>query len=57
MKPLGRKMVKFPSKTDHRIKGFMNWWEDIAEPCKQRERQTTKKEIREIKRTLSNIMV
>jgi len=51
MKPLGRKMVKFPSKTDHRIKGFMNWWEDIAMPCKRRERQTSKKEIR----NLSNI--
>jgi hypothetical protein len=46
MKPMGRKTVKFPSKTDHHIIGFKNWWEDIDIPCKKSERQTSKLKIK-----------
>jgi hypothetical protein len=46
MKPMGRKKLRFPSKTDHHPpKGFINWWEDIVAPSKGRERQKARREI------------
>ena len=48
MKPLGRKCVKFPSKTDGHFKkyGLLNWWEVIAEPNKKAERQNVKMNLK-----------
>ena len=49
MKPEGRKMVKFPAKRDvHPKKGWVNWWETIAE-CISRNtmKQSLKKQISE----------
>ena len=46
MKPLGRKKIKFPSKTDrHPKRGFINWWETVITPTKARERRRVKKDI------------
>lgn len=47
MKPLGRKSIKFPSKRDvHPGKGYVNWWENEVAPCKRRDRQEAKRDIR-----------
>ena len=46
MKPLGRKKVKFPSKTKAWLgKGARMWWETIAAPDKQAARQKAKRDI------------
>lgn len=49
MKPEGLKMVRFPAKRDvHPKKGFINWWENIAQ-CVSRNtlKQLFKKQISE----------
>lgn len=53
MKPLGRKTVRFPNKTKEWFgKGIKMWWEVIVLPNKNRDKQTSKKEIeREINDT------
>ena len=48
MQPMGRKPVRFPSKTDcHHPKGYCNWWE--VECCtdgsKKSARQQAKRDI------------
>ena len=44
MKPEGRKKVKFPAKRDnHPKKGWINWWENIADLIS---RNTRKQKIR-----------
>lgn len=46
MQPMGRKPIKFPSKTDcHPPKGYCNWWE--AEGCvnKKAERQKARRQV------------
>lgn len=46
MKPLGRKPINFPSKTDHHIRKHKNWWEDISSPYNNKtHRQDSKKHI------------
>jgi len=56
MKPLGRRPINFPGKEDcHPRDGYMNWWEDVIEPDKRRERRNSKKEIRKIKEDLSKV--
>jgi cytochrome c551/c552 len=47
MQPLGRKPVKFPSKTDHHIIGWENWWEAIVPPNLKCARQDAKREIKQ----------
>lgn len=49
MKPEGRKKVRFPSKKDvHPKKGWMNWWEDIADLISRHTRkQKLKKDMEE----------
>jgi|GEM_PF-5995388 len=49
MQPLGRKPVKFPSKTDcHPPKGYSNWWEvEINHHDRKRaDRREAKRNIR-----------
>ncbi len=44
MKPEGRKKVKFPCKRDiHPKKGWINWWENIADCIS---RSTRKQKLR-----------
>lgn len=47
MKPLGRKPVRFPSKTDHHPpKGQANWWEvEICTESKKTARAEAKKAL------------
>ena len=47
MKPDGRKTVKFPKKRDvHPKKGWVNWWETIADCISRNTRkQKLRKEI------------
>lgn len=47
MQPMGRKPVRFPSKTDcHPPKRLVNWWEaEICTEGKKTERANGKKEI------------
>ena len=50
MKPLGQRPVKFPSKTDHRIKPkkkWKNWWEELSTGNKQRWRRKMKQALRD----------
>ena len=49
MWPLGRKMVRFPSKVDHHLgKGIQNWWEgDRQDENKAADRRDGKKTIQE----------
>ena len=50
MKPMGRKAIRFPSKTDGHFKkdGLINWWEAVIDPCKRRERQRVRRELKEV---------
>ena len=47
MKPEGRKKIKFPCKRDnHPKKGWINWWENIADYISRNTRkQKLRKEI------------
>lgn len=47
MRPMGRKLVRFPGKTDcHPPKGYVNWWEaEICTEGKKTDRANSKKEI------------
>lgn len=46
MKPLSRKTVKFPNKTDcHPKSGYENWWESIAQKGKGKLKQEIENQI------------
>lgn len=46
MKPLGRKLIHFPGKTDrHPPNGFINWWETDRKVNKRTARQKDKRDI------------
>jgi hypothetical protein len=49
MQPLGRKKIRFPSKTKEWLrKGVKMWWEEISEqPNKKRERRLAKQEAKQ----------
>jgi len=48
MKPLSRKCVKFPGKTDcHPESGYMNWWEDVGDIGPGKLKQELENEILE----------
>ncbi len=49
MKPLNRKHIRFPTKTDYHTKrrGWLSWWEDIAFHGKGKLKQILRKEIDE----------
>jgi len=59
MKPQGRKFFKCPTKakTDYHIHDdghkVKNWWEEVVEPNKRRERQENKQQIKKIVSELS----
>jgi len=46
MQPMGRKKLRFPSKTKEWLgKGVMMWWEDICSVSKKRERSQAKQKV------------
>lgn len=51
MKPLGRRYFTPSSPCKYKVKKegkhVTAWWEDIVIPCKRRERQHTKRKIRQ----------
>ena len=46
MQPIGRKKVRFPSKTKEWFgKGILMWWENITKVNKKTDRRVVKKDI------------
>jgi hypothetical protein len=46
VKPMGRKTFGWPNKVDcHPPKGYVNWWENLLDVSKKRERREAKRQI------------